>query len=86
MSELRAISTRADITPTRFQNYYTYGDFKGDPQKLMERYFDAFVYVANWGATGSCCAFRNAPSSCTWPISMRPMAVPRFRQVHPQPI
>jgi len=23
-------------------------DFKGDPDKLMERYFDAHVYVANW--------------------------------------
>ncbi len=49
MSELRAISTRAEITPTRFQNFYTYGDFKGDPQELMGRYFDAFVYTANWG-------------------------------------
>ncbi|MDQ3548593.1 MAG: hypothetical protein M3439_07200, partial [Chloroflexota bacterium] len=49
MAELRAFSTRASITPTRFQNTYHYGDFKGDPVKVMERYFDAFVYVANWG-------------------------------------
>jgi hypothetical protein len=26
-----------------------YGDFRGDPEKLMERYFDAFCYLANWG-------------------------------------
>jgi hypothetical protein len=49
MDELRAISTRADITPTSFTNTYHWGDFKGDPDVLMDRYFDAFVYVANWG-------------------------------------
>ncbi|GAC1359968.1 MAG: hypothetical protein NVSMB3_07760 [Acidobacteriaceae bacterium] len=46
---LRAISTRAEITSTSFTNTYNYGDFRGDPAKLMDRYFDAFVYVANWG-------------------------------------
>lgn len=50
MAELRAISTRATITPTRFQNEYNWGDFKGDPVALMERYYDAFIYVANWGS------------------------------------
>lgn len=49
MAELRALSTRATITPTRFVNVYHWGDFKGDPRVLMERYFDAFLYVANWG-------------------------------------
>ena len=49
MAELRALSTRATITPTRFVNVYNYGDFRGDPLRLVERYFDAFVYVANWG-------------------------------------
>ena len=48
-AELRSISTRAEITATRFVNEYQWGDFKGDPRKLMERYFDAFVYLANWG-------------------------------------
>ncbi len=32
-----------------FVNTYNWGNFKGDPLKLMEKYFDAFVYVANWG-------------------------------------
>lgn len=48
--ELRALSTRAEITPTSFTNTYHWGDFKGNPAVLMERYFDAFVYVANWGS------------------------------------
>jgi hypothetical protein len=47
--ELRALSTRADITATSFFNTYEWGDFKGDPRKLMERYFDAHLYLANWG-------------------------------------
>ena len=49
MAELRALTTRATITPTRLVNEYHWGDFKGNPLVLMERYFDAFVYVANWG-------------------------------------
>jgi hypothetical protein len=46
---LRALSSRAEITPTSFVNTYKWGDFKGDPDALMENCFDAFVYVANWG-------------------------------------
>jgi hypothetical protein len=49
MDELRALSTRAEITPTSFTNTYHWGDFKGKPAALMDRYFDAFIYVANWG-------------------------------------
>jgi hypothetical protein len=48
MAALRALSTRATITPVCFINEYHWGDFKGDPDKLMQRYFDAHVYVANW--------------------------------------
>jgi hypothetical protein len=48
MAELRALSTRATITPVGFTNEYNWGDFKGNPDKLMQRYFDAHVYVANW--------------------------------------
>jgi hypothetical protein len=49
MPELRRISSRAQITPTSFVNIYNYGDFKGNPQRLMEQYFDVFLYLANWG-------------------------------------
>ncbi|MFI9643221.1 hypothetical protein ACIG87_24735 [Micromonospora sp. NPDC051925] len=48
-AELRSLSTRADITATSFVNIYEWGNFKGDPRKLMERYFDAHLYLANWG-------------------------------------
>jgi hypothetical protein len=49
LRELQALSTRAQITPTSFVNEYHWGDFRGDPSTLMERYFDAFLYLANWG-------------------------------------
>ena len=49
MRELGALSSRALITPTSFTNTYNYGDFRGSPDRLMEKCFDAFVYVANWG-------------------------------------
>jgi hypothetical protein len=49
MQELRSCSTRAVITRTRFTNHYEWGSFKGNPSAWMERYFDAFLYFANWG-------------------------------------
>ena len=49
MVALRAISTRAVISTTSFTNHYEWGDLKADPLKLLEKYFDAYVYVANWG-------------------------------------
>lgn len=48
IAKLRAISTRAIITPGGFTNHYEWGDLKADPADWMRRYFDAFVYSANW--------------------------------------
>jgi len=47
--ELRKYSTRATITATRFVNHYEWGDFKGNPSTWVQKYFDAFLYFANWG-------------------------------------
>jgi hypothetical protein len=47
--EVRSLSTRAEITATSFVNEYHWGDFGGDPNELMERYYDAHLYLANWG-------------------------------------
>jgi len=49
MGELRSCSSRAIITATRFVNSYSFGNFKGNPSQWMEKYFDAFLYLANWG-------------------------------------
>lgn len=49
LAELRTYSTRARITPTSFVNDYAWGSFKGNEDAWMENYFDAFLYLANWG-------------------------------------
>lgn len=49
MDELRSYSTRARITPTSFVNDYSWGSFKGNEDAWMEKYFDAYLYLANWG-------------------------------------
>ncbi|WP_430789477.1 hypothetical protein [Actinoplanes sp. G11-F43] len=47
--ELRAVSSRGRITSSGFANDYQWGDLKADPAEWMERYFDAHLYLANWG-------------------------------------
>jgi hypothetical protein len=49
LDEVRAMSTPAHITPTSFVNTYHWGDFHGDPRRMVERYFDAFLHLTNWG-------------------------------------
>src|SRR5712691_6548887 len=49
MGELRSCSSRARITPTSFVNEYSWGSFKGNEDAWMEKYFDAFLHLANWG-------------------------------------
>ena len=46
---LRNLSSRAQITATSFTNHYEWGDFKGSPRQLMERWFDLHLYISNWG-------------------------------------
>ncbi len=49
LSKVRALSTRAHITPTSFVNTHEWGNFRGNPRELMERDYDGFLYLANWG-------------------------------------
>lgn len=48
-NDVRSLSTRARITATCFTNEYEWGNFRGNPDKLMERYYDAHLYVSSWG-------------------------------------
>lgn len=48
MAALRAISTRAEISATRFWSEYQWGDLKADPAKLVARYFDAHLHLTSW--------------------------------------
>ena len=47
--QVREFSTRAEITSTRFVNEYHWGNFKGNPDLLVTKYFDLMLYYANWG-------------------------------------
>ena len=46
---LRNLSSRAGITSRSFTNHYNWGDFRGNPRKMMGRWFDLHLYLANWG-------------------------------------
>ena len=59
---LRALSTRARVTATSFTNHYEWGNFRGDPLRLMERWFDLHLYLANWGSRRLC-----LPTFVFWP-------------------
>lgn len=48
-AQLRALSSRARITANSFTNEYHWGDFRGDPVKLMRTHFDVFAHFAEWG-------------------------------------
>jgi hypothetical protein len=49
-SELRSCSSRARISSTHFVNEYHWGDLKGDPVEWMGKYFDAHLYLSNFGS------------------------------------
>ncbi|MET8154927.1 hypothetical protein ABZT47_01060 [Sphaerisporangium sp. NPDC005289] len=49
-AEVHSISPDARVTSTTFADDDTSGEFGGDPALMMERYYDAHVYVADWGA------------------------------------
>jgi hypothetical protein len=50
MAYMRTLSSRVDLAPTRAAFVYHYGDFRGEPLKVLEEHFDVLFYVANWGS------------------------------------
>lgn len=48
-AELRKYSTRAHITSRSFINEYQWGNFKGSVTQWMTKYFDAHLYLSNFG-------------------------------------
>ncbi|MFI6575034.1 hypothetical protein ACIBFB_04480 [Nocardiopsis sp. NPDC050513] len=68
-AQLRDLSTRASITATSFTNEYHWGDFRGDPARLMRTHFDAFAYFAEWGTRW---IMISAPSAVLRPADIKP--------------
>lgn len=49
-SVISEISSRVDLTPTRAAFTYNYSDFPRSAEKILAKYFDAMIYLTNWGA------------------------------------
>jgi len=47
---INRLSSHITVTATRAIVTYEWGDFKHDPTEVLARYFDAHLYVANWGS------------------------------------
>jgi hypothetical protein len=47
--EMRSLSSRAKVGTHGASYVYNYGDFRGDPKKLLLQYFDIFFYISNYG-------------------------------------
>lgn len=67
--QLRALSSRARITATSFTNEYHWGDFRGDPVKLMRTHFDVFAHFAEPGTRQ---IMISAPSALLRPRDIEP--------------
>jgi hypothetical protein len=44
------LSSHIDVSSTHAVVEYNWGDFKHDPIKVLHKYFDGFLYWANWGS------------------------------------
>ncbi|MDX2077746.1 MAG: hypothetical protein SFZ02_15050 [bacterium] len=47
--EIKKLSSRVQPTDTTATFEYNYGDFRHDPYQVLLNYFDAMLYITNWG-------------------------------------
>ncbi|GER89094.1 hypothetical protein KDW_32560 [Dictyobacter vulcani] len=50
LKEVNKLSSHIDASASHAVIEYHWGDFKHDPIVVMRKYFDAFLYWANWGS------------------------------------
>ena len=48
-AEMQRLSSRVNLTATSASFVYNYGDFRGDPYRVLAEHFDAMLYITNWG-------------------------------------
>ena len=46
---VNGLSSHIDVTSSQAVVTYNWSDFKHDPLKVLAKYFDAHLYLANWG-------------------------------------
>lgn len=44
------LSSRVEPHPRQAIFVYHYSNFRGDPEKILAKYYDAMLYMANWGS------------------------------------
>jgi hypothetical protein len=47
--EISQLSSRVQLSSGSASFVYNYGSFRGDPYQVLAKYFDAFLYITNWG-------------------------------------
>ena len=50
MAEVDKLSSHIQVTSTGAWVDYSWSNFKHEPKDILARYFDAFLYMANWGS------------------------------------
>lgn len=50
LSAVNGLSSHIEASSTHALIEYNWGDFKHDPIKVLHKYFDGFLYWANWGS------------------------------------
>jgi hypothetical protein len=79
LSHVRSLSSRVEITSTKVIFVYSHdGDFKGEPEELVARCFDAMLYQASFGIQQLVFRF---PRSLLNPTLFAPYCVPDFLTV-----
>lgn len=48
--KIGALSSRVELTPASAIFTYNYGDFPGNPELVLARYYDAMLYTSNFGS------------------------------------
>lgn len=48
-AEMHRLSSRVNLTATSASFVYHYADFRGDSRRVLADYFDAMLYITNWG-------------------------------------
>lgn len=82
LSYVRSLSSRVELTSNKVIFVYNFGDFKIDPQQLVEKCFDAMLYQASFGVQQVIFRF---PRSLLNPALFAPYCVPHFLTVSTTP-
>ena len=49
IEEVQKLSSRASVTKNGAIFIYNFGDFRGNSDDVLAKYFDAFLYISNFG-------------------------------------